>query len=45
VRFWDALVEENRHRILALARARGLDWDSLSDERREQLVDDILHER
>lgn len=27
-----------------LAAQRGLDWDQLDDERREKLVDDLIHE-
>ena len=38
------VIAENRPRIEAVARARGLDWVALSDEQREQLVDDILHD-
>ena len=38
------MIAENRPRIEAVARARGLDWVALSDEQREQLVDDILHD-
>jgi hypothetical protein len=31
-------------RIIEVARQRGLNWAALSDEERERLVDDILHE-
>lgn len=27
-----------------LAEQRGLEWDTMSDEAREQLIDDLLHE-
>lgn len=30
--------------IVELARERGLDWTRLSEDERERLVDDILHE-
>jgi hypothetical protein len=31
-------------RIAEVARQRGLNWAGLSDEQRERLVDDVLHE-
>jgi hypothetical protein len=40
----DRTVESLQPRLIALARQRGLDWTRLSDEERERLVDDILHE-
>ena len=40
----DRTVETLQPRVIALARQRGLDWTRLSDEERERLVDDILHE-
>ena len=43
--FWDDVVERNRPRIEAVARARGLDWNSLTEDQRERLVDELLHER
>ena len=42
--YLERAVERNRPRIEALARQRGLDWDALTEARREQLVDEILHE-
>jgi hypothetical protein len=42
--FLDQVIERLRPRIEALASERGLDWSSLSDEAREQLVDELLHE-
>lgn len=32
-------------KLRAQATARGLDWDKLSEDERERLVDDWLHER
>jgi hypothetical protein len=40
----DRTVERLQPRLIALAKQRGLDWVRLSDEERERLVDDILHE-
>jgi len=40
----DRAMENLQPRVAELARQRGLDWAKLSDEERERLVDDILHE-
>ena len=40
----DHTVDALQPRIAELTRQRGLDWAKLSDEERERLVDDILHE-
>jgi len=40
----DRIVGTLQPRIVDLARQRGLNWIGLSDEERERLVDDILHE-
>jgi hypothetical protein len=40
----ESMVESVQPRIAELARQRGLNWAELSDEEREDLVDDILHE-
>lgn len=40
----DRTVERLQPQIIALAKQRGLDWAGLSDEERERLVDDILHQ-
>lgn len=42
--YLEQAVERNRPRIEAIARQRGLDWKSLSEEEREKLIDDVLHE-
>lgn len=42
--YLERAVERNRPRIEALARQRGLDWNALTEERREQLIDELLHE-
>jgi hypothetical protein len=39
----DALVDYGSRRMRQLCTERGLDWDSLSEEERQQLVDDLLH--
>ena len=40
----DRTIDELQPRIVEVARQRGLDWTRLSDEERERLVDEILHE-
>ena len=42
--YLDRALERNSPRLEALARNRGLDWNLLSEEQREKLVDDIVHE-
>jgi len=37
-------LERNRSRIEAIARKRGLDWNNLTEEQRERLIDELLHE-
>ena len=37
-------IDTLQPRIVEVARQRGLDWTMLSDEERERLVDEILHE-
>lgn len=41
---FEALVDYGNERIRALCRERGIDWDDLSEEERERLIDDLLHE-
>lgn len=40
----DRIIDTVQPRIVEIARQRGLNWAGLSDEERERLVDDILHE-
>jgi len=40
----DRIIGTLQPRIAEVARQRGLNWATLSDEERERLVDDILHE-
>jgi hypothetical protein len=42
-RFLNQMIERLRPRIETLSRERGLEWRSLSDEARKQLVDELLH--
>jgi hypothetical protein len=40
----DRTIDALQPRIVEVARQRGLDWTTLSDEERERLVHEILHE-
>jgi hypothetical protein len=40
----EALVDYGNQRVHALCAERGLDWDSLTEDERERLIDELLHE-
>jgi hypothetical protein len=40
----EALVDYGSEQMRRLCAERGLDWDSLSDDERQRLVDELLHE-
>ncbi|MFO7697612.1 MAG: hypothetical protein R6X16_10720 [Anaerolineae bacterium] len=40
----EALVDYGSRRIRALAAERGIDWDSVTEDERERLIDEWLHE-
>jgi hypothetical protein len=40
----DALVDYGNQRMRQLCAERGIDWDSLAEERRQRLIDELLHE-
>ena len=39
----EALVDYGSQRARALCAERGLDWDGMTEEERQQLVDELLH--
>ncbi len=41
----DRLIERNRSKFEAVCRSRGVDVLGLSEDERESLVDEVLHER
>jgi hypothetical protein len=41
---FEALVDYGSERIRNLCAERGLDWDDMTDQDRERLVDELLHE-
>ncbi len=40
----EAISERGEQRMRELAAARGLDWEHLTEDERERLVDELLHE-
>ena len=42
---YEALVTYGNERVRAVASQRGLDWELLDEHRREELIDQILHEK
>lgn len=42
---YEALVTYGNERIRTLATQRGLDWDKLDEHRREELIDDLVHQK
>jgi hypothetical protein len=42
--WWQATATQGEQDMRHLARARGLDWDGMSEAQRETFVDDLLHE-
>lgn len=40
----DEIVQYGDQRIRALCTKRGIDWDTLSEQERESLIDELLHE-
>jgi len=40
----ETLVDYGSQRMRSLCAERGLDWDSLSEDERQRLVDELLHE-
>ena len=40
----DVLVDDGNQRMRQLCTERGIDWDSLTEDQRQQLVDELLHE-
>jgi hypothetical protein len=40
----DRIVDSNQENLRAICRERGVDFSSLNEEQREDLIDEILHE-
>jgi len=41
---WEAAMGYGDQRVREICAQRGLDWDRLTEQEREQLVDTLLHE-
>lgn len=41
--WWNVTVTKNEESLRMLASQRGLDWDNMPEEKREEFVDEILH--
>lgn len=39
----EALVDSGDQRIRQICAERGIDWDSLTENQRQQLIDELLH--
>ncbi len=42
--WWDMTLAQGEERLRKLTAQRGLDWDKMSEDKREGFVDDLLHE-
>lgn len=42
---WESLSSYGADKIRLTARERGYDWDSMNEEERETLIDEIVHEK
>ncbi|KXK16010.1 MAG: hypothetical protein UZ14_CFX002000186 [Chloroflexi bacterium OLB14] len=42
--WWNVTVLKNEEQLRLLASQRGLNWDAMPDDKREEFVDEILHE-
>lgn len=42
--WWNITVLKNEEQLRLIASQRGLNWDTMTDDKREELVDEILHE-
>ena len=42
--WWEKTLKEGEQQMRRLCTERGLDWDTMSENDRETLVDDLLHE-
>jgi len=40
----DRVVDQNQEKLLAFCRERGIDFACLSEDQKEKLIDQILHE-
>jgi hypothetical protein len=42
--WWDMTLVKSEEKLRKLANQRGLDWNKMPEDKRENFVDDLLHE-
>jgi TRAP-type C4-dicarboxylate transport system substrate-binding protein len=42
--WWQHILAEGEEQLRRLSAERGLDWDSMTEQEREALIDDLVHE-
>jgi len=42
--WWQRTIAEGEQQMRRLCAERGLNWDTMTEEERESLVDDLIHE-
>jgi TRAP-type C4-dicarboxylate transport system substrate-binding protein len=42
--WWQRILAEGEQQLRHLCAERGLNWDSMTEEEREALIDDLIHE-
>jgi hypothetical protein len=42
--WWQRVLAEGEQQMRRLCAERGLNWDTMTEEERESLVDDLIHE-
>ena len=42
--WWEFILAQGEDQLRLLCAERGLDWDTLSEEKREDFIDQLLHE-
>lgn len=42
--WWDAMLVQGEQRLRHLAAERGMDWERMGEQAREDFVDDLMHE-
>jgi TRAP-type C4-dicarboxylate transport system substrate-binding protein len=42
--WWQRILAEGEEQLRRLSAERGLDWDSMTEQEREALIDDLVHE-
>lgn len=41
---WQKLTEDSTEKVRLVCQERGYDWDSMTEEEREEFIDNLLHE-